>query len=608
MSTPPQHIRRLPEGLVNRIAAGEVIERPSAVARELIQNAIDAGANEITITAENGGQSLLRVIDNGCGMAKDDLPLALERHATSKLPDDDLLNIRWLGFRGEALPSIASVSRMSIASRRGQDDTGWQLTCDNGRLGRLKPVAAAAGTSVDVRDLFAATPARLQFLKSPRSEQMALRSLIESLALSAPHCGFTLILDGRKALQFPQSSGESKAKLRGQRLCYLWGEDIAEKAEIIEASSAGISLNGALLPPDINAANSRKQFFYINDRPVTDKVLQPSIYIAYRDLIPKGRYPIVALFLELPGHLVDVNVHPAKSEVRFRDEQTVRSFLIHHIRESLARQNFHAKPALVSVGSSASATAATSHQPILQVQRPQIASTLARQVAFTMQAPSVGVLEDSAYAPQPRPVHQAQQETQNMPLGSAIMQLHDCYILAQNDQGLVLVDQHAAHERLVYEDMKARLVHNNTPPAQNLLIPHVTNLPQSEALALLDAAPSLSQLGIGIEAFGESAILLRSLPAILGDKIDYDAFLQDMAMLALEDSGNASDFATRKLENICAKLACYGSVRSGRRLALPEMNALLRQIEATPNSRQCNHGRPTVILLGEKDLRKFFER
>jgi DNA mismatch repair protein MutL len=576
-------IRLLPPVLVNRIAAGEVIERPAAAVKELVENAIDAGAARIEATLRDGGRALIAVADDGSGMSPDELPLAVERHCTSKLPDDDLLRIAALGFRGEALPSIGAVSRLRILSRPQGADSGWEIAVEAGRKSRPAPAAAPLGTRVEVRDLFFATPARLKFLKTPRTERELALDAIRRLAMAYPAIAFTVIGDDERALlRLPAASG------REARLAALLGRDFAENSIAIAAERGGFSLTGLAGLPTLNRALPRDQHLVVNGRPVRDKLLVGAVRGAYQDVLARDRHPVVALFLDGPADEIDVNVHPAKAEVRFRDSALVRGLIVGALRHALAEAGHRASTTVSNAAVAAFRPGAPS-------------SGWSPQFAFPPPLPAPDLAEEAAPYPAPEPAFAPSVEA---PLGSARAQLHGTYILAETAQGIVLVDQHAAHERLVHERLKASLAERGVA-RQALLLPEVVELDEPAAARLSRRAPELAEFGLVIEAFGPGAVVVREVPALLPG-LDVKALVRDLAD-ELAEWGEALSLKER-VETVCGTLACHASVRAGRRLSQAEMDALLRQMEATPNSGQCNHGRPTYIALDLADLERLFGR
>ena len=590
-------IRRLSEGTVNRIAAGEVVERPAAAIKELVENAMDAGATRIDIAASNGGADLLLVEDDGIGMSAEDLRLAIERHATSKLPvvggEDDLSHIVTMGFRGEALPSIGAVARLSLTSRMAGTEAA-EIRVDGGKIEGPRPAAFLAsgqhGTRAEVRELFYATPARLKFLKSTRSEDLAITDMVKRLAMARPDIGFTLTLDGRRALDLAAEPDLMDGRL--PRLARIMGRDFGDNAARVEAGREGISLSGYAGLPTYNRANAAMQFLFVNGRPVRDKLLVGAVRGAYADFLARDRHPALALFLDCDPSFVDVNVHPAKTEVRFRDAGLVRGLIVGAL-----------KHAIEASGQRASTTVASSALAAFQ-----------RQAPSPFQTPNIfsggGMLEaPQAYVPSSVPMSVRMEEVSaetvaDTPLGVARAQLHETYVVAQTADGIVIVDQHAAHERLVYERMKKALA-NGGVHRQPLLIPEVVDLDPSEVIRVSARAAELAELGLVIEDFGPDAVVVREVPAILG-KLDVKGLVRDLAD-EIAETGNALSLKER-LEEVSGTLACHMSVRAGRRLNAEEMNALLREMEATPHSGQCNHGRPTYVELKLADIEKLFGR
>jgi DNA mismatch repair protein MutL len=593
-------IRQLDEAAINRIAAGEVVERPASAVKELVENALDAGASRIQVDIADGGKTLIRVTDDGCGMTADDLPLALSRHATSKIDGSDLLDIRSFGFRGEALPSLGAVGRLTIVSKptgtNRADVEAAQITCEGSRLSPVRPAALTRGTVVELRDLFFATPARLKFLRSDRAEVQAVTEVIRRLAMAEPLVGFTLrdVSGGeaRTLFRADPASGDHFDALQS-RLASVIGRDFTDNALKIDAERDGLCLQGFAALPTYSRGSSAQQYLFVNGRPVQDRMLYGALRAAYFDVLSRDRHPAAVLNLIADPQRVDVNVHPAKAEVRFREPEAARSLIITAL-----------KSALTGAGHRASATvgAATlgAFRPVYQMDRPSQPS-LAR--AFAFQAPQN--LTGFAEAPQaPPPSEEAAQPHDEHPLGAARAQLHENYILAQTATGIVIVDQHAAHERLVYERLKRQMAETGIR-AQALLIPEIVDLSPADAARLLDAAPELAKVGLGIEPFGGSAIALRETPAVLGP-VNGAALIRDI-LDELTDAGT-SDLVRARIDAILSRMACHGSVRSGRQLRPEEMNALLREMEATPLSGQCNHGRPTYVELSLPDIERLFGR
>jgi DNA mismatch repair protein MutL len=609
-------IRQLDPAVINRIAAGEVVERPASVVKELIENALDAGARKIDVLTEGGGRRRIIVTDDGCGMPREDLALAVERHATSKLDGDDLLSIRTLGFRGEALPSIGAVARLAIASREAGAPDAWSIAVEGGVRSQIKPAALAQGTRVEVRDLFFATPARLKFLKTDRTEAEAIRDVVRRLAMARPDVAFTLAGEERAPASF---SAARPGAGRLARLAELLGADFAANAIEVVGGREGLALEGFAGLPTLSRANALGQYLFVNGRPVRDKLMLGAVRAAYADYLPRDRHPVVALFIAIDFAEVDVNVHPAKAEVRFRDAGLVRASIVRALQEALARGAGRAAStggtaaiaALRSMGearprgwdwrhsparpnfSAALDAFATEGATALKAFAPQFAE--GPQTAFDIGAPAA----DMRVAPA-----EAGPDAIARPLGAARAQLHETYILAQTGDGMVIVDQHAAHERIVYERMKAALAASGIA-RQALLIPAIVELDEADVARLLARAEELARYGLAIESFGPGAVAVRETPALLG-QVDAGALLRDLAEHMAEwDEALPLE---RRLLAVAATMACHGSVRAGRRLKPEEMNALLREMEATPNAGQCNHGRPTYVELKLSDIERLFGR
>ena len=604
-------IRRLPPTLVNRIAAGEVVERPASAVKELVENAIDAGASRIEVSLRDGGRSLIAVVDDGAGMSPAEMELAVERHATSKLPGDDLSAIDTLGFRGDALPSIASVSRFQIVSRPRGADSAFALRIEGGRKGRVMPAPHPPGTRVEVRDLFFATPARLKFLKEPRTETMHVVDALRRLAMAFPAIGFALDDDGRSVLNYPGVGADLLARdpaaARLQRLASIMGRDFAENALAIDATREGFRLTGHIGLPTLNRGNAQMQFLFVDGRPVRDRLLGGAVRGAYQDFLARDRHPLVALFLEAPQGQVDVNVHPAKAEVRFRDAGLVRGLIVGALRHALAEAGHRAS---TSVGRAALGSVRPGGLPHgggwthgAPFAAPGLREAAALYAAPLMEQAGAPVLAglDAPSAPV-----QAGDPggSDSHPLGAARAQVHETYIVAQTEDGIVIVDQHAAHERLVYERMKAALAAGGIA-RQILLLPEVVELDEQAIHRLLPRLGELSELGLAVEAFGPGALVVREVPALLGD-VDVRGLLRDLADELAEYDQHLS--LKERLEDVCSTMACHGSVRAGRRLNVVEMNALLRQMEVTPHAGQCNHGRPTYVELKLADIERLFGR
>ncbi len=593
-------IRILPPTTVNRIAAGEVIERPASAVKELVENAIDAKSTQVDITLMNAGKTLIRVTDNGTGMARADLLLAPLRHATSKLPDDDLLRVKALGFRGEALPSIGSVSRLSLQSRaRGAADA-WGLLIEGGDMGEIAPAAHAEGTTVEVRDLFYATPARLKFLRADRTEVEHARDIVQRLAMANPNVSFSLTSDGKPLARYNRAQGEL-IEARLTRLAEILGKEFGDNSLPILAEREGMRLSGFASLPTFSRGTSSEQYLFVNGRPVRDKLLLGCVRAAYQDFLARDRHPVVALFVDMPQEDVDVNVHPAKAEVRFRETGMVRGMIISALKHALADAGHRAS---TTVSLAALGAARPQGQPGFSYasSAPVYARSSVAEAYQTQQF--TALFEQTVQIPQARPVEVMPESPTAYPLGAARAQLHNTYIVAQTEDGMVIVDQHAAHERLVYERMKAQLAETGMA-RQQLLIPEVVELGEPDASRLLKRAEELARFGLIIDAFGEGTIVVREVPALLGDT-DVRGLIRDLAD-DLEEMGEALTLADR-LEHVCGTMACHGSVRAGRALNAQEMNALLRQMEATPHSGQCNHGRPTYVELKLADIEKLFGR
>ncbi len=600
-------IRRLPPEAVNRIAAGEVIERPAAAAKELIENSLDAGASRIDVEIEDGGRSSLVVTDNGCGMDRESLRLAVERHATSKLApsptgDYDLMNIATMGFRGEALPSIGAVARLDITSRASGASDAWKLSVHGGAIDGPSPAAfSGAGSRVDVRDLFYATPARLKFLKSERAEAIAVADALRRLAMAFPAVGFSLTSNGRRMFSLSAEAEGEAGRLK--RLGAIMGRDFADNALPIDGEREGARLFGFAGLPTFNRGLADKQFLFVNGRPVKDKLIVGAVRGAYADFLARDRHPAVALFLDVDPALVDVNVHPAKTEVRFRDAGLIRGLIVGALRHALAAAGHRAATttsafALGRMRSDNDANVA----PIRAGFRPALATNPFAEAYAPSGLDDREKAFDEVAAPTARA--EATDARGQFPLGAARAQVHETYIVAQTEDGLVIVDQHAAHERLVYERMKEAL-ETGSVARQGLLIPEIVELTSEEAERVASRAEEFAELGLILERFGEDAILVRETPALLGNP-DIGALVRKLAD-DLSEMGDGLALRER-LQEVCGSMACRGSVRAGRRLTAEEMNALLREMEATPHSGQCNHGRPTYVELKLADIERLFGR
>jgi len=602
-------IRQLPPNLINRIAAGEVVERPASVVKELVENAIDAGAARIDVTATNGGLQLIRVADDGAGMAPGDLELAVERHATSKLTDDDLSHIRTLGFRGEALPSIGAVARLAITSRAQGAKEATSIAVDGGRKSPLKPAARAAGTEVEVRDLFYATPARLKFMKSERAEAAAIADQLKRLALAHPEIAFSLSNGERTTLRL-DACPPGLLEHALARLGRILGSDFVDDALPVAGVRGDMAVQGFAGLPTLHRPNGLNLYLVVNGRPVRDKLMAGTVRAAYGDLVPRGRYPMLALFLDVPPDEVDVNVHPAKTELRFRDVNGVRSLLIGALRDALAAAGHRAtgslsQDALQRMAPPSPAPSSDMPSPSQHGQHYQ-SHARPRRFGFAERA-QAPLAEVSAPSADMRGAATDDEPAGDYPLGAARAQVQDTFIIAETGDALVIVDQHAAHERLVYERLK-RSMANGGIARQMLLIPEVAELDGDEAAALLSASEPLESLGLVIEAFGPEAIVVREVPALLG-MCDVKGLLADLAGTLMEaEGGEGGGLLSERLDHVLSTMACHGSVRAGRRLSPEEMNALLRDMEKTPFSGQCNHGRPTYVELKLTDIEKLFQR
>lgn len=589
-------IRQLDDAAINRIAAGEVVERPASAVKELVENALDAKATRIDIAIADGGKTLIRVSDNGVGMSAAELPLALSRHATSKIDGTDLLNIHSFGFRGEALPSLGAVGRLTIRSRTTEDD-GAEVTVAGGDQSAVRPSALTTGTIVELRDLFYATPARLKFLRTDRAETQAISDVIKRLAMAEPFVTFVLTdtSGGKSRVTFraDAETGDMFAGLHARLRCVL-GRDFADNALAIDAIREDVHLTGYAALPTYSRGSSVQQFLYVNGRPVRDKLLYGALRGAYMDTLSRDRHPAACLFIDLDPTRVDVNVHPAKSEVRFRDPASVRGLIVSAVRAALAEAGHRASSTVATDTLGAMQPEPTGAR-VYQMDRPsQSKGPAYRPDGFAEMTPDMtGRIEDVAEMPQ-----------EDHPLGAARAQVHENYIIAQTETGIVIVDGHAAHERLVYEKLKTQMAQNGVA-AQALLIPEIIEMSDGDAAQLLSVADDLSKFGLTIEAFGGGAIAVRETPAILGE-VNAEAMLRDI-LDELADQGSSS-LVQEKLEAILSRVACHGSIRTGRQMRGEEMNALLRDMERTPRSGQCNHGRPTYVELKLSDIERLFGR
>jgi DNA mismatch repair protein MutL len=600
-------VRQLPEQVVNRIAAGEVVERPASVVKELVENAIDAGASRIDVFTDGGGRRRIGITDDGGGMTAADLSLSVDRHATSKLDDEDLLQIRTLGFRGEALPSIGAVARLSITTRHLSAPHAWALSVEGGTKSEIMPAALSQGTRVEVADLFYATPARLKFLKTDRTEAEAIRETVRRLAMARPDIAFTLAGEERAPVTWAAALPGAAGRLT--RLGDILGADFRSHAIEVRAEREGVTVEGFAASPALTRANALGQYLFVNGRPVRDKLILGAVRAAYSDYLPRDRHPVVALFATLDPREVDANVHPAKTEVRFRNAGLVRALIVHALKEGLAREGRR-------TAANSASDAISSFRPSFAPRpgnwdwrsspsfpvnpSPAFAGAVATafaeqgQAAFDVGAPTADVRFET----------QAPADLIDRPLGAARTQIHETYIVSQTRDGLVIVDQHAAHERIVYERLKASLAKNGVQ-RQILLIPEIVELDEATVERLLARAEELSSFGLAIESFGPGAVAVRETPSLLG-KTDAGGLLRDLAEHMAEwDEALPLE---RRLMHVAATMACHGSVRAGRRLKPEEMNALLREMEDTPNSGQCNHGRPTYVELKLSDIEKLFGR
>jgi DNA mismatch repair protein MutL len=605
-------VRQLEAAVINRIAAGEVVERPASVVKELVENALDAGARRIDVLTDGGGRRLIRVADDGAGMTRADLVLAVERHATSKLDGDDLLAISTLGFRGEALPSIGAVARLAITTRHAGEPHAWMIAIDGGAKSQPRPAALGEGTCVEVRDLFYATPARLKFLKTDRTEAEAIRDVVRRLAMSRPDVAFTLAGEERAPVTWEAALPDAPGRLK--RLGDVLGADFRANAIEVRAGRDGLTLEGFAGLPTYSKANALGLYLFVNGRPVRDKLMLGAVRAAYADHLPRDRHPVVALFVAIDPHEVDVNVHPAKTEVRFRDGGLMRAVIVRALQEALLRGSARA----ASTGGAATISAfrpnppgpgtwdwRTPARPFPVTQGSVAFATSlagapagfaeAAQAAFEVGGPSADARMHEV---------EAESDAIDRPLGAARAQVHETYIVAQTRDGMVIVDQHAAHERLVYERMKAALAKSGVA-RQILLIPDIVELDEADVERLVARADDLLRFGLAIESFGPGAVAVRETPGLLGE-IDSAALVRDLAEHMAE--WDSSLPLERRLMHVAATMACHGSVRAGRRLKPEEMNALLREMEATPNSGQCNHGRPTYVELKLADIERLFGR
>lgn len=606
-------IRYLPENLINQIAAGEVVERPSAAVKELLENALDAGSTDIIVDVENGGKTKIVISDNGHGMSDQDLNAALDRHATSKLPDEDLLNISHLGFRGEALASIAAVSKTTIQTCDQNSGDSWSISCHAGEKQDISPSSHPKGTRIEIRDLFYATPARLKFLKTERSEYGAIKDIVTRLSMAYPSVAFTLLHNGTKKLHYP-------AVLDVQsRLSSILGKEFGENSMQISLERDGIKLTGFASLPTYHRGTTQHQYLFVNGRSVKDRLMHGCVRAAYSDVLHRDRHPVLALFLDVPSTEVDVNVHPAKAEVRFRDAKTIRSMIINALKHAIYEGSFESSGTVATQALSAMRTpaeAANANTLALPLQRSQHKS-VPYSYAQSTNSQHHNLAEQTGGIYAAKHVHGAQpsgrvehmpeldEETQAFPLGAARAQLHENYIVAQTNDGMVIVDQHAAHERLVYERFKAQLAQTGIEK-QGLLSPDIIELEECEIQKLLDHTQTFKKLGLEIESFGPNAVAVHSVPALIGDRINTKKLIYNLLDELTEY--DQTTLLEEQINHILSTMACHGSIRSGRRMNSDEMNALLRQMEETPLSGQCNHGRPTYIELSLKEIERLFGR
>lgn len=610
-------IRQLSETMINQIAAGEVIERPASVVKELVENALDAGASRVEVATAGGGLSLLRVVDDGGGIATDELALAVSRHCTSKL-STDIHDIRSLGFRGEALPSIGSVSRLAIRSRTATADAAAEISVEGGTVSTVRPAAANLGTSVEVRDLFFATPARLKFMKGERAESSATTDVVKRIAIAFPSVRFTLSGTDRSTLDLPATDDTPDGSLR--RIAQVMGTDFPDNSLAIDAAREGVALTGHVSIPSYSRANALQQYAYVNGRPVRDKLIAGAIRGAYADVLARDRHAVTVLFLTLDPALVDVNVHPAKADVRFRDPGLVRGLIVGAIKQALAMAGIRPattgaeglvsafRPGAAAYGHAGPASSHRGYDPSFR------ASSVGFDAARSHHRPlDMGFGESAQAAFDAGPMVSvdaragsaaADEVLLSAELGAARAQVHENYIVAQTRDSLIIVDQHAAHERLVYEALKQSL-HARPVPSQMLLMPEIVDLAEEDAERLASHAETLARFGLGIERFGPGAVAVRETPSMLGET-NVGQLVRDLADEIADN--DTIDTLTAKLDRIASTMACHGSVRSGRRMKPEEMNALLRQMEVTPGSGTCNHGRPTYVELKLADIERLFGR
>ncbi|HPD82255.1 MAG: DNA mismatch repair endonuclease MutL [Alphaproteobacteria bacterium] len=605
-------IRHLPDHLVNQIAAGEVIERPAAAVKELIENSIDAGATQIDIDIRDGGKSLIVIRDNGFGMSAEEIETAIERHATSKLPTNDLVHINFLGFRGEALPSIGSISRLNIKSKTADQDDAWEISMVGGKKGKLLPTAHSKGTTIEVRDLFYATPARLKFLKTERSEYNAVKDTVQRTAMAFPKIGFKLIHEGSIKLNLSAEQGDFLDQRR-ERLSAILGKDFGENALPILIERDGIKVSGYSSLPTLNRATNQYQYLFVNGRPVKDRMLLGCVRAAYMDVLHSGRHPLCALFIEISPEMVDVNVHPAKAEVRFRDAGHIRGLIITALKQALLQGGQTTSSTLSQQTIERMQPQNTSYNtlPYKRGNSPAVPGNYIRSNPYNNLAEKVQnsytpyVLNEILPSAKSEPVIEQNDESQSYPLGAARAQIHENYIISQSENGLVIIDQHAAHERIVYEKLKNQ-IENEGVKSQGLLIPEIIDMDETKISTLIEHQETLSSFGLQIEPFGNDSLSVQSVPALLGNKTDIKKLIFDILDELIEHE--TTEKLKKSIHEVLSSTACHGSVRSGRRLNIDEMNNLLRQMEEIENSGHCNHGRPTFIKLDLKDIEKLFGR
>ncbi|NND22851.1 MAG: DNA mismatch repair endonuclease MutL [Silicimonas sp.] len=592
----PPRIRQLDDAAINRIAAGEVVERPASAVKELVENALDAGARRIDVAVADGGKRLIRVTDDGCGIPEPDLPLALSRHATSKIDGSDLLDIHTFGFRGEALPSLGAVGRLAITSRVAGGEAA-RIEVAGGRLGAVRPAAGQPGTIVELRDLFFATPARLKFLRTDRAEMQAVTDVVKRLAMAEPFVRFTLSdeSDGRREVFAVAAETGAPVVAMAGRLRAVLGREFADNALPIDAEREGLHLTGFAALPTYSRGSGVQQYLFVNGRPVRDKLLVGALRGAYMDFLSRDRHPAAALFIDCDPHLVDVNVHPAKSEVRFREPGVARGLIVSGLRHALADAGHRASTTVA--GDTLGSFRAPEGPRVYQMDRPAPRGVSGYRPVAQSELGGFSETASGRVEPAPDP------EAEALPLGAARAQVHENYVIAQTADGIVIVDAHAAHERLVYEKLKRQMAENGVA-GQALLVPEIVEL-GGDAARLLEIADDLARMGLVIEAFGPGVVAVRETPAILGP-VGVEAMLKDI-LDELDDLGQSSALKAR-LDAILSRIACHGSVRTGRRMRGEEMNALLREMEATPHSGQCNHGRPTYVELKLSDIERLFGR